>query len=127
MKDQVGKTIYQQITCGLTESGHSGLIALMCWGAHNFKAKECDEGSQCHQGLGSLHFEVIGSRFSGSVNVILDFNDTYRVVFAKENGKWDDPDNVVEEVKNVYFDQLTDIIDRRVEEPLGNEPMPECP
>lgn len=99
---------------------------MMCWGAHDFVAKERnDESGDLLDGLGSLHFKVIGSKFRGSVNVILHFNDTYKVIFTKDK-KWKDPKNVVEEVDNVYFDQLTDVIDKRVELPVKDE-MPVCP
>lgn len=57
-----------------------------------------------------LNFSVNGNKFAGEVFVIYDADDTYNVVFVKDN-------NIVKDISSVYCDQLQEIIDHEVEDP----------
>jgi hypothetical protein len=73
------------------------------WGAHNYTAIEGND-----EGEGGLLFNVNGFKFRGQVKVMLNFMDTFDVYLIK-NGK------VVDNIKDVYLDQLISVIDNRVE------------
>lgn len=57
-----------------------------------------------------LSFSVNGNKFKGQVFVIYDINDTYNVVFVKDN-------TIVNDISTVYCDYLQDTIDHEVEDP----------
>lgn len=80
-----------------------GKIKVMSWGSHNFI------GHQINSREGWLKFKVNGHHFQGWVKIILQANDTYTIQFISNNN------NVEEEIDYVYFDQMVDIIDNKVE------------
>ena len=66
-----------------------------------------------------LLFEVNGFLFKGSVLITLAWDDTYKVRFFRKRVKENGVIHLVEESEmeqhNVYFDELTDRIDKLVE------------
>lgn len=101
---EVANVIKSQIYAG-------GINKVWSWGANSFS---CGQMPKEEKGGGEsfLMFKVQGFIFKGLVRVILEWNDTYKVQLLKrEKGEL----VVKDEVSNVYFDELTDIIDRKVE------------
>lgn len=79
-----------------------GSIKMMSWGSHSFI------GHQENNREGWLKFKVNGHHFQGWVKILLRANDTYTIQFIKD-GK------IEKELDDVYFDQMVDIIDEKVE------------
>ena len=101
---QIAQTILAQIKAG-------GINVFLSWGPNSFS---CGTMPKVERGGGEsyLMFKVQGFLFKGMVRVILAWDDTYTVqLLKKEGGEL----VVKDERKNVYFDELTDIIDRKVE------------
>ena len=102
--EQIAQTIMQQLYAG-------GRSKVFSWGANSWS---CGTMPKVERGGGEsfLMFKVQGFLFKGMVRVILAWDDTYTVqLLKKEGGEL----VVKDERKNVYFDELTDIIDRKVE------------
>jgi hypothetical protein len=74
-------------------------IWLMSWGARKF-TKFKDTG---------LFFTVSGFHHKGIVLITLAWDDTYTVTFL--SSQW----NVKDTFTNVYFDELAEVIDKKVE------------
>lgn len=72
---------------------------LMCWGSRNFTIIK-DK---------ALFFRVSGMLFNGWVLITLAWDDTYTVRLVST--QW----NVKQTITDVYFDCLTDTIDKAVE------------
>ena len=101
---QIAQTIMEQLYAG-------GRNKVFSWGANSWS---CGTMPKVERGGGEsyLMFKVQGFLFKGMVRVILAWDDTYTVqLLKKEGGEL----VVKDERKNVYFDELTDIIDRKVE------------
>ena len=82
-------------------------IMVMCWGANNFSTAA--RGMYLPDSLGGLTFKVQGAKFKGYVAVLLMPSDTYTVRLMDKNGR------VVDTLDDVYCDNLTEVIYRRVE------------
>ena len=82
-------------------------IMVMCWGAHNFSATS--RGTYLPDSLGGLTFKVRGAKHKGYVAILLMPSDTYTVLLMNRTG------TVTETIDDVYCDNLTEVIDRRVE------------
>lgn len=99
---EIAETIRDQIRYGTTSNtGRTigGVQAMMCWGARNFNSVlESKEWS------GGLQFWVDGFKFSGLVQVLLTWSDTYTIKLDTEI-----------KLTDIYFDQLTEVIDSLVE------------
>lgn len=104
---QVGNTIRDQIAAGRANDGTTGWQAMMCWGADRLTGAAASD-----QDMGWLSFSVKGRKFKGHVKVRLMFNDTYTVEFKKRR-KYELI--TVKSHKDVYFDELTRLIDSYVE------------
>lgn len=74
-------------------------IKVWSWGSHAWTAM--DENT--------LRFRVTGKLFRGYVTVKLNSMDTYDITLSKLNG------TIEKEIKDIYNDQLTDVIDNAVE------------
>jgi len=101
---QIAQTIMQQLYAG-------GRNKVWSWGANSWS---CGTMPKVERGGGEsyLIFKVQGFLFKGMVRVILAWDDTYTVqLLKKEGGEL----VVKDERKNVYFDELTDVIDSKVE------------
>jgi hypothetical protein len=72
---------------------------LMSWGARTFQNYDNK----------ALIFRVSGRHFKGNVIITLSFDDTYSVTFAST--QW----NEKERFTNVYVDQLTELLDCKIE------------
>jgi hypothetical protein len=87
---EVAKTIQQQLFA-------FGKMKVWSWGAHAWTAIK-----------DGLAFKVQGFKFKGVVQITLTPFDTYKIEFIKAK-------KVVQEFTDVYFDELTNIIDATVE------------
>jgi hypothetical protein len=87
---QIAKTIQQQLFAFNRNMVYS-------WGAHAWTAVK-----------DGLSFKCSGFLFTGTVRVTLTIFDTYKVEFIKAN-------KVIEEYTDIYFDELTTLIDNKVE------------
>lgn len=101
---EVAQIIQQQLIAG-------GRNKVMSWGANSWT-----HGTMPKQEKGGgenfLIFKVQGFLFKGMVRVILAWDDTYTVqLLKKEKGEL----VVKNEITNVYCDELTDVIDNKVE------------
>ena len=105
---QVAQVINQQIASGVGADGTGGTICMMAWGASQFTG--CGETTEDNQGF--LSFQVKGRKFKGAVKIKLMWNDTYRVEFWKTRRP---TFKMVDAIDDVYFDELTAVIDRYVE------------
>lgn len=108
MSQEIANTILTQIRAGAGVDGKAGTICLMAWGARAFRwhRESSDEGY-----LGALSFIVRGFRFRGYVKVKLMYSDTYTISFSlKRDGK-----AARDPIEDVYFDQLTEILDDAIE------------
>lgn len=76
----------------------------MCWGAKDFSQ---------HQSK-ALIFKVNGLLFQGVIVIILGWMDTYTVRYVDKNGV-----EALEMDEDVYFDDLTNIIDAKIERANG--------
>jgi hypothetical protein len=101
---QIAKTIFGQLML-------LGAAVPMSWGIHAKKIVPRTELNDTPH-LGGLLFKVQGRLFKGHVLVRLLPSDTYQVDFGHlRKGKF----NTKDSVSDVYFDQLAEIIDRKVE------------
>lgn len=87
---EIAKTIRTQLFA-------HGKIKVWSWGSHAWTAIN-----------NGLAFKVQGFKLKGVVKIVLMPSDTYKIEFIKA-GK------VIKELTDVYFDQLTDLIDATVE------------
>jgi hypothetical protein len=87
---EVAKTIQQQLFA-------FGKMKVWSWGSNSWKVIS-----------NGLSFRVQGFKFKGVVQVTLTPFDTYKVEFIKAK-------KVIQEFTDVYFDELTNIIDATVE------------
>ncbi len=106
---QISQKIMQQLYAG-------GRNKVYSWGANAWSCGVMPKTNRSGRiGLGGepyLMFKVQGFLFKGMVRIILAWDDTYTVQLLKKEGV----DLVVkDEMVNIYFDELTDIIDRKVE------------
>ena len=60
-------------------------------------------------GTKGLLFRVNGNHYKGLILVTLSFMDLYDVHFVTEEGE------VTEKIEELYFDQLSEVIDNRIE------------
>lgn len=93
----VARTIWSQIWCG-------GQNIVMSWGVSKLSFA-------FHHENPALVMWVNGFQFQGAVIVALNVMDTYDIYFMKDGKE-------VHKIEDIYFDQLTDVIDRYVE--VGN-------
>ncbi len=93
----IATTIQKQLYAG-------GRMIVWSWGAYDFMAMPPTKDS-----LGGLEFRVNGRLYQGKVYVKLAFDDTYTIELRR---KEPNPEQVI---KNVYCDQLTEVIDYHVE------------
>lgn len=86
--------------------GYWNKVRVMSWGAHDWE-KGTDEKQNEF-----IQFKVNGMLFKGRVRITYMPSDTYTLTFyKKENGMFIN----VEELEDVYFDELNNTIDERVE------------
>lgn len=100
VKDKGGRELYPQTTYEQIVSGNETIV--MSWGAFSFKGVS-NKG---------LIFAVKGAIHKGFVLVTLNFMDTYDIHLINSKGE-----QVGDSVTDIYFDQLTEIIDGLVETP----------
>ena len=82
-------------------------IMVMCWGATDFSGTT--RGTYLPDALGGLTFKVQGAKHKGYVAVLLMPSDTYTVLLMNKDGA------ITETLDDVYCDNLTEVIDQRVE------------
>jgi hypothetical protein len=106
---EVASTIKSQLTNG------RDVIKVMSWGARDWTAvgNLVDTISGIH--LGALRFRVSGAKFKGIIEIALMPSDTYTVTLFKMDKRQPKGVKIVEVMDDIYFDVLTDVIDRRVE------------
>jgi len=80
------------------------------WGAHRWVQKD----------KYTLAFKVNAHRFSGFISITLNANDLYEITFFKNKtlkGLINNPEQSIdfEKIDDVYFDQLVEIIDDKIE------------
>ena len=99
---QLAKTIYEQLY-------YQTPSIPMSWGAHGFKAlpEKTDEDFK----MGGLQLRVQGAKFKGHVRILLNWDDTYIVRFGKLHKGF----RLIEELKDVYCEDLVTLIDDYVE------------
>lgn len=103
----VGKTIYQQLRT-LTLAP-----VFMSWGASKFQTFEQDQINGIGEfNQGGLIFYVRGAKHKGHVVVTLAGNDTYTITLGHLKNRTINPKK---QFKNVYFDEMSDIIDDAIE------------
>lgn len=101
---QVAETIMQQLYAG-------GRNKVWSWGANSWSFGTMPKVEN-KGGESFLIFKVQGFLFKGLVRIILEWNDTYTVqLLKKEKGEL----VLKDKVEDVYCDELTDVIDRKVE------------
>jgi len=100
----VSKTLCEQIMYGSTMDNAVGLHAMMSWGTEIKEGYGMTEDSH-----GGLKFTVDGRLFTGEVKVDLAFNDTYTITLTNADG------TVLEVIEDVFFDQLTELLDNKIE------------
>jgi hypothetical protein len=84
--------------------------------------------------LGTLRFKVKGLKFKGYVYISLNGLDLYNIEFVKINRKknaalseawgstkYDEIPETVHELKDIYCDQLTELIDEYVEKTASHK------
>ena len=77
---------------------------IMSWGIHNIRQKT-------YENMVSLSFKVQGFKYTGEVIVAYDRGpDLYQVILPGDN-----PPQTLKRIKDIYWDQLVDIIDTEVE------------
>lgn len=89
---------------------HGGLMKVMSWGARDWTAAPA-----CKDHSGGLFFRVSGAKFKGIIEIVLMPSDTYRVTLLKPWKSAPKGFKVVDTIEDIYWDVLTDVIDRRVE------------
>jgi hypothetical protein len=77
----------------------TGRMKVWSWGAHDFVGDQKER---------SLTFHVNGHLFQGTVKIRLNSLDLYNISFIKDSA-------VLKELKDIYFDCMTDLIDVEVE------------
>ena len=82
-----------------------GQMKVWSWGANSWTG-----------GKDFLMFKVQGFKFKGIVKITLKFDDTYTIEFLKGRKQ-----ELVKSIEGVYFDEMTDIIDRYVEKSGSDE------
>lgn len=87
----IAKTIQQQLMAG------NGKIKVWSWGANSWTVIP-----------NGISFKVQGFKFKGITSIVLMPNDTYTIQFIKNK-------KIVAEYSNVYFDEMTTLIDEKVE------------
>lgn len=104
---QIAQTILDQIKT-LTPSN-----VFWSWGATKFRAVKENQIQQINENyLGGLLFYVRGMKHKGHVFVSLALNDTYTVTIGNViKGQM----KVKQQIKEVYFDELGEIIDGLIE------------
>ena len=90
---RVANTIRQQLTAGKVNA-----VKVMTWGVNNWVGGE-----------NFLSFRVRARRHKGYVKIILNSMDLYDVQLISTHG------NVKKEWNGLYFDQLTEVIDNKIE------------
>ena len=97
VKPTIAQVILQQLTATASRK-------MMCWGVRDFIGMPS-----------GLRFRVSGLKHRGHVYVIFDeATDTYKVQIAKiHKREW----KVLEEVTDIHWDTLGDVIDGLVEQP----------
>ena len=93
-------TTLQQIRAGVDNMG-----VMLSWGIETVFSHP--QGEQLCKGMG---FHVNGHHHKGWVVITLNFMDTYDVHYVSESG-----DEIVETQTDLYFDQIGEVIDRRIE------------
>jgi hypothetical protein len=86
----IAKTIIEQLNA-------FGKVKVFSWGARGWTG-----------GDNFLLFRVSGRKFQGIVKITLNGLDLYDIQFIRGT-------SVKKEIKDVYFDQLTELIDEHVE------------
>ena len=87
---EIAKTIQEQLFA-------FGRVKVFSWGANSWTAIK-----------DGLVFKVQGFKFKGTIKIVLVPNDTYTIQLIKD-------DKIEQEFTDVYFDQMTDLIDSHVE------------
>lgn len=103
-KNYYANAMLEQIFAGTGVDGSAGQQCWMCWGANSPEAFD-----ECEEYRAMMVFSVNGMKLKGHVEVCLTWADVYKVAFVNAEGK------TVHEVDEVYFDNLTECIDRHVE------------
>lgn len=88
----------------LSQMQQPDINVFFSWGADNFQYGVNEDENAF------LTFKVNGNKFAGQVWVILDFTDTYNILFIKNN-------KLVQEYSEIYCDELQERIDEVVEDP----------
>jgi hypothetical protein len=88
---QIAKTIQQQLMAG------NGKIKVWSWGANSWSVIPF-----------GITLKVQGFKFKGIVNITLQPNDTYKIELIKNK-------KVIAEFTEVYFDEMTNLIDEKIE------------
>ena len=88
----------------LSQMQQPNIYVFFSWGAEGFQY-----GVNANENA-FLTFKVNGNKFIGRVWVILDFSDTYNILFIKNN-------KLVQEYSDIYCDELQERIDEVVEDP----------
>jgi len=102
-----GKTIFEQL------KAMTPTPVLWSWGASKFQTFKTDQVKGIGEDyLGGLVFYVRGHKHKGHVFVTLAGNDTYTITLGHLKRGNVKPK---EQVKEVYFDEMVDIIDGLVE------------
>ena len=87
---EIAKTIQQQLLA-------TGKIKVWSWGANCWTVIP-----------NGIQFKVQGFKFKGIVSITLQPNDTYKIELIKNK-------KVIQEFTDVYFDEMVNLIDEKVE------------
>jgi hypothetical protein len=104
---EVAKVIRSQLTHG------RDIQKVWSWGARDWTATPSSVHGDVVDGV--LQFRVSGRKFKGIIEIALMPSDTYTVTLFRLNKNAPNGVKIVETVYDVYFDVLTDCIDRLVE------------
>lgn len=91
---QIATTIREQLYAG-------GRKIVWSWGAHEWQALP-----ETREYDGGLQFRVKGRLYNGPVHIWLAYDDTYTIKLK---------DKAAKELKNIYCNQLTEVVDSLVE------------
>jgi hypothetical protein len=97
-KVNIAETILEQIQ-------YPNKMVYFSWGAHKFT--RLPDGYK--NTFGGLLFTVKGNLHKGTVEILLKYNDTYKISFYKTTGK------LRKEIQEAYFDEIQNVIDEVVE------------
>jgi len=91
-----------------------GMNVYFSWGAHALKSmtQENLESLDINNGRGALLFRVSGHHYKGQVLVVLNGKDLYDIYFCSIRVG---TIKISEKVTDLYFDQIGDFIDKKVE------------